>query len=122
MTYRPQTATRSTKSPTGWYYLDPNLPVSDQSAAVLAGAAHRFNRRPIGPYSCRCGCGRHVTNWTQECYPQPWWDTPGLPSRRVSERCANHQNCAYRDDEPYRCPGCHTIPERCTCRRDFGKT
>lgn len=92
-------------------------PSPDRSAQALIDQARQHAARPLGEFFCRCGCGRLVTNWTQECHPQPWWDTPGLPPRRTNERCANHHGiCAYRDDDPYRCPRCHTIPERCTCR------
>ena len=41
---------------------------------------------------------------------QPWerpWDTPGLPFRDDKQRCANHDLCAFRDDDPARCPWCH---------------
>jgi protein-arginine kinase activator protein McsA len=42
---------------------------------------------------------------------QPWerpWDPPGLPFRADDQRCANHQSqCAFRDDDPTRCPWCH---------------
>jgi hypothetical protein len=48
-----------------------------------------------------------MTNWTQADYPVAPWDTPGLPPRRMDERCANHSHCAYRDDDPNRCPVCH---------------
>jgi hypothetical protein len=111
VSYTPQVPTRT---PAGWSYL--GTPIGDRSAQMLIDQAHRFTSRMVGPYLCWCGCGRLVTNWGQECYPRPWWDTPGLPPRRPHERCANHGHCAYRDDDPYRCPTCHTIPERCTCR------
>ena len=42
---------------------------------------------------------------------QPWekpWDTPGLRFRTDEQRCANHENCAFRDDDPARCPWCHS--------------
>lgn len=36
------------------------------------------------------------------------WDTPGLEPRHDEQRCANHHGmCAYRDDDPERCPLCH---------------
>lgn len=35
------------------------------------------------------------------------WDPPGLPPRTEAQRCANHSHCAYRDDDPERCPWCH---------------
>jgi len=36
------------------------------------------------------------------------WDPPGLPPRAENERCARHKGmCAYRDDDPTRCPVCH---------------
>lgn len=41
---------------------------------------------------------------------QPWdypWDPPGLPFRFEAQRCANHSHCAFRDDDPTRCPWCH---------------
>ena len=28
-------------------------------------------------------------------------------------RCANHQHCAYRDDDPERCPQCHSTHAIC---------
>lgn len=82
---------------------------------------------PTYPRPCKCGCGRTVTNWMQDCYPQPKWDTPRLPPRRMHERCANHYGrgpqgidrpplCAYRDDDPARCPICHRrygLPNGC---------
>lgn len=93
------------------------------------------SRNPDGgtrvyPSRCLCGCGRTVTDWMQDCYPQPKWDTPGLPPRRMHERCANHYGsnsrgtantvrtvlCAYRDDDPARCPQCHRrygLPNGC---------
>ena len=43
---------------------------------------------------------------TDEFVTKPW-DSPGLPPRRESERCAHHAHCAYRDDDPARCPRCH---------------
>jgi hypothetical protein len=98
----------------GWWLY--GNPISDRSARMLIGQARRYASRPVGLFFCWCGCGRLVTNWAQECIPRPWWDTPGLPPRRLHERCRYHGHCAYRDDDPYRCPGCHTIPERCTCR------
>jgi len=36
------------------------------------------------------------------------WDTPGLPPRAEQDRCPTHKGlCAYRDDDPARCPVCH---------------
>jgi len=36
------------------------------------------------------------------------WDTPGLPARTEDRRCVHHRGqCAYRDDDPNRCPTCH---------------
>lgn len=67
-----------------------------------------------GNRRCRCGCGEHITNWTQECFPNPPWDAPGLPDRPMGERCAAHKHCAYRDDDPARCPRCHTS-RKCDC-------
>ena len=46
-------------------------------------------------------------NWTHNPYPVALWDTPGLPPRTMDERCARHKHCAYRDDDPARCPICH---------------
>ena len=63
---------------------------------------------------CRCGCGRDVSNWTLECYPQPPWDAPGLAPRAMGDRCSTHKHCAYRDDDPARCPVCHTL-RKCDC-------
>jgi hypothetical protein len=48
-----------------------------------------------------------MTHWTETEYPVAPWDTPGLPPRRLRERCANHTGCAYRDDDPARCEWCH---------------
>ena len=101
----------------GWWLY--GKPISDRSAHMLIEQVQRHVKRPRGRPRL-CGCGKHqVTYWSQECYPQPWWDTPGLPQRRMEERCANHTHCAYRDDDPYRCPTCHTIPERCTCPKNL---
>lgn len=101
---------------TGEHVSDARSAIGERSAEHLRNLALREAQRPIGPRPCPCGCGRTVTNWTQECYPQPWWDTPGLPPRKLKDRCRHHRNlCAYRDDDPHRCPRCHTIPERCTC-------
>lgn len=50
---------------------------------------------------------------TKSTYP---WDTPGLPAR--DRRCPWHSGlCAYRSDDPARCPLCHatTASGRCTC-------
>jgi hypothetical protein len=51
------------------------------------------------------------------------WDTLGLPPRRFADRCANHPphsnggvaagGCAFRDDDPARCPYCHRRSEGC---------
>lgn len=41
------------------------------------------------------------------------WDPPGLPPRTREERCARHRHCAYRDDDPVRCPLCHSMLIRC---------
>jgi hypothetical protein len=36
------------------------------------------------------------------------WDTPGLPPRDDRDRCPHHYGlCAYRADDPARCPTCH---------------
>lgn len=36
------------------------------------------------------------------------WDPPGLAPREKDDRCALHKGgCAYRDDDPDRCPKCH---------------
>jgi hypothetical protein len=36
------------------------------------------------------------------------WDSPGLPPRAGGDYCVNHGNsCAFRDDDPTRCPWCH---------------
>jgi len=70
---------------------------------------------------CPCGCGKRVTNWTQACYPVPPWDTPGLPPRSMDERCARHDHCAYRDDDPARCPICHTTGHT-HCQQAFSET
>lgn len=40
------------------------------------------------------------------------WDSPGLPPRAQDERCARHDGCAYRDDDPAYCPYCHRSWER----------
>lgn len=56
---------------------------------------------------CSDGCGRQVRDFTQECYPIAPWDTPGLPKRRMEERCGQHALCAFRDDDPNLCPNCH---------------
>jgi hypothetical protein len=47
-------------------------------------------------------------NWTQQPYPVTPWDTAGLPPRTMGERCSRHKHCAYRDDDPARCPLCHS--------------
>jgi len=55
-----------------------------------------------------------MTLWTQTRYPVAPWDTPGLPPRRLHQRCATHAQCAYRDDDPNRCPRCHrNSPPEC---------
>jgi hypothetical protein len=41
------------------------------------------------------------------------WDPPGLAPRTPDERCARHKYCAYRDDDPNRCPVCHSTIKRC---------
>jgi hypothetical protein len=89
--------------------------ISKESWDYLQAVKARMDARRGGSRSCSCGCGKIVTNYSQECTPVAPWDTPGLPPRAMHERCANHALCAYRDDEPVLCPGCHTIPERCTC-------
>jgi hypothetical protein len=48
-----------------------------------------------------------MTNWTEAEYPIAPWDPPGLPPRVMADRCAHHTHCAYRDDDPDRCPHCH---------------
>ena len=70
-----------------------------------------------------------MTNWTQAEHPVAPWDTPGLPPRRMAERCPAHPcdtrppypgGCAYRDDDPNRCPSCHrtlTVDEQKTTPR-----
>lgn len=36
------------------------------------------------------------------------WDPAGLPLRTEAQRCRyHHGHCAYRDDDPTRCPRCH---------------
>lgn len=52
-------------------------------------------------------------NWTDFPYPAAPWDTPRLPPRTMAERCARHKHCAYRDDDPARCPLCHASHEEC---------
>jgi hypothetical protein len=65
---------------------------------------------------CSDGCGRQVTNYTQECYPVAPWDTKGLPRRCMNERCGQHNGlCAYRDDDPNRCWKCHYTPTSARC-------
>lgn len=53
------------------------------------------------------------------------WDPPGLEPRDDKERCANHSQCAYRDDDPTRCPHCHRrweLPSMgCRCGSDAAK-
>lgn len=49
----------------------------------------------------------------------PDWDSKGLPPIPVTERCATHARpgrdpaCAYRSDDPERCPRCHMPHEKC---------
>ena len=52
-------------------------------------------------------------NWADFPYPVAPWDTPGLSPRTMAERCARHKHCAYRDDDPARCPLCHTTNTKC---------
>jgi hypothetical protein len=52
-------------------------------------------------------------NWTQYPFPEAPWDSPGLPPRTMDERCSRHKHCAYRDDDPARCPLCHASPAKC---------
>jgi hypothetical protein len=54
-----------------------------------------------------------VSNWTQNPFPVAPWDALGLPPRTLEERCARHKHCAYRDDDPNRCPICHATPAKC---------
>jgi hypothetical protein len=62
---------------------------------------------------------RHtMTNWTMAPFPVAPWDPPDLPPRTMPERCARHRYCAYRDDDPTRCPLCHASPTK--CRGDHG--
>lgn len=89
----------------------PAVPAMDDTSQTVSTTT----RYPGGRRPCSCGCGRTVTDYTQECYPVAPWDTFGLPPRRMGERCAHHNHCAYRDDDPARCPRCHAIPERCKC-------
>lgn len=63
---------------------------------------------------CPCGCGKSVTNAMMGCFPLLPWDSPGLPPRPKDERCSRHTHCAYRDDDPGRCPNCHGR-SNCTC-------
>lgn len=64
---------------------------------------------------CSDGCGAQVGHWGQECLPVAPWDPPGLPPRTKADRCARHRKlCAYRDDDPTRCPACHGTTN-CTC-------
>lgn len=63
---------------------------------------------------CSDGCGASVAHWGQECAPRAPWDAPGLPPRARDDRCARHPLCAYRDDDPTRCPACHGMAN-CTC-------
>lgn len=66
------------------------------------------------PRLCGCGCGKRVSDWTYECFPVAPWDTPGLPPRAKADRCGVHTHCAYRSDDPARCPQCHGSAN-CTC-------
>jgi hypothetical protein len=52
-------------------------------------------------------------NWTDNPYPVATWDTPGLPPRTMTERCARHKHCAYRDDDPALCSLCHASHRNC---------
>lgn len=63
---------------------------------------------------CGCGCGRTITNQFQACFPTLPWDQSGAPPRTAKDRCATHSHCAYRDDDPTRCPTCHGSAN-CTC-------
>jgi hypothetical protein len=54
-----------------------------------------------------------VTNWTTAPFPVAPWDSPGLPPRTITERCARHRHCAYRDDNSARCPLCHATLTKC---------
>lgn len=58
-----------------------------------------------------------MTNWTDQENPVAPWDTPGLPPRRLDQRCSRHSgHCAYRDDDPNRCPQCHRATTKpCAC-------
>ncbi len=47
-------------------------------------------------------------NWTETHNPVAPWDTRGLPDRTMDERCRRHKHCSYRDDDPARCPVCHS--------------
>lgn len=49
-----------------------------------------------------------ATSWTLAPVPVAPWDPPGLPPRTLSERCARHKHCAFRDDDPTRCSKCHS--------------
>lgn len=51
---------------------------------------------------------RAVANWTLAPFPVAPWDPTDLPPRTLSERCAHHRYCAYRDDDPSRCQRCHS--------------
>ena len=57
-------------------------------------------------------------NYTNTSPSTAPWDTPGLPDRHPDERCRWHSGlCAYRDDDPARCPLCHAAiaTGNCTC-------
>jgi hypothetical protein len=61
---------------------------------------------------------RIVADYTQESYPVAPWDTPGLPPRRMNERCHRRMRlCAYRDDDPAYCWRCHVsrTPDTAVC-------
>jgi len=65
-----------------------------------------------GPQTGRCSittCTRqHVTRPPVQEHPVYSWDPAGLPPRTEAERCALHGGmCAFRDDDPDRCPRCH---------------
>lgn len=72
-------------------------------------------RLPLAVRLCRCGCGAQVTNEMQECFPVMPWDAAGLPPRSAGARCARHQHCAYRDDDPAWCSRCHGVSAQCLC-------
>ena len=49
------------------------------------------------------------------------WDPSGVPPRTMGERCARHKHCAYRDDDPARCPLCHATLGKCQGRHGGGQ-